>query len=222
MERVVNEPFSAFLDKHVLNETQHGFRKRRSCQTNLIEFFDNITNWIDEGESVDVLYLDFAKAFDKVSHKILLAKLAAAGVGGKLLDWMEDWLVGRKQRVVVNGEYSGWLPVDSGVPQGTVLGGPLFTVFIKDIDGVVYFVFIRKFADDTKAAGRVNDIDDAKRFQSDIDRMVDWADRCEMQFNRDKCKTMHLGRNNPRFTYTMKGLPIEAIESEKDLGIWNP
>ena len=150
MERVVNEPFSAFLDKHVLNGTQHGFRKRRSCQTNLIEFFDNITNWIDEGESVDVLYLDFAKAFDKVSHKILLAKLAAAGVGGKLLDWMEDWLVGRKQRVVVNGEYSGWLPVDSGVPQGTVLGGPLFTVFIKDIDGVVYFVFIRKFADDTR------------------------------------------------------------------------
>ena len=108
-------------------------------------------------------------AFDKVSHRILLAKLEAAGIDGKLLAWLKDWLLGRQQRVVVNGRFSSWLMVDSGVPQGTVLGGPLFTVFIKDIDLAILIAFIRKFADDTKAACKVNNHDDAEQFQRDID-----------------------------------------------------
>ena len=220
MERVVNVPFSAFLNKHVLNNTQHGFRRGRSCQTNLIEFMDKVTEWLDEGDSVDVLYLDFSKAFDKVNHRILVAKLKAAGVEGKLLAWLEDWLSGRKQCVVVNGQKSGWTMVLSGVPQGTVLGGPLFTVYVKDIDGIIFFVFIRKFADDTKAACRIKDAVDAERFQGDINRMVEWGDASDMQFNQSKCKIMHLGKNNPRYTYTMKGIPIAVIESEKDLGVW--
>ena len=220
MERVINVSFSAFLNKHVLNNSQHGFRRGRSCQTNLIEFLDKVTGWLDDGDSVDVLYLDFSKAFDKVNHQMLLAKLAAAGVEGKLLAWLEDWLLGRQQRVVVNGHCSDWATVDSGVPQGTVLGGPLFTVYIKDIDGVVIFVFIRKFADDTKAAGKVNNTEDAQRFQEDIDRLDDWADEWAMQFNQSKCKTMHLDKKNPRFMYTMKGIPIAEIDSEKDLGVW--
>ena len=220
MERVVNVSFSSFLNTHVLNNTQHGFRGGRSCQTNLIEFFDKVTGWLDEGDSVDVLYLDFSKAFDKVNHQMLLAKLKAAGVEGKLLAWLEDWLLGRRQRVVVNGEKSEWAMVVSGVPQGTVLGGPLFTVFIKDVDGVIVFAFIRKFADDTKAACKIQSIEDAVKFQSDIDRLVKWADESDMQFNQSKCKILHLGKNNPRFKYTMNGSPIAEVESEKDLGVW--
>ena len=92
MEKLINRSLSVHLENGVLHNTQHGFRKGRSCQTNLIEFFDKITQWTDEGNCVDVLYLDFRKAFDKVDHERLMVKLAAAGVHGKLWHWIKDWL----------------------------------------------------------------------------------------------------------------------------------
>ena len=95
MERVINGTLSDYLERNVLENSQHGFRKGRSCQTNLIKFFDKVGGWLDEGKSVDVLYLDFAKAFDKVDHGRLIEKLAAEGVEGKLLAWLKDWLAGR-------------------------------------------------------------------------------------------------------------------------------
>ena len=88
------------------------------------------------------------------------------------------------------------------------------------MDGVIIFAFIRKFADDTRAACRIRDQEGAERFQSDIDRLVDWADNSEMQFNQGKCKVMHLGKNNPRYKYTIKGIQMAEMESEKDLGVW--
>ena len=137
MERVINATLGEFINQNVLYNSQHGFRKGRSCQTNLIEFFDQIGGWLDDGQNVDVLYLDFAKAFDKVDHKRMMVKLSAAGVEGKLLAWIRDWLARRYQRVVIDGEASDWLLVESGMPQGTTLAGPLFTVFVKDMDDVV-------------------------------------------------------------------------------------
>ena len=219
MERVVNIFFSAHLNNNVLNNTQHGFRRGRSCQTNLIEFMDQITRWTDEGNSVDIVYLDFSKAFDKVDHGMLMEKLIAAGVGGKLWSWLKNWLSGRKQRVIVNGQCSGWLPVESGVPQGTVLGGPLFTVYNKDIDEIIR-IFLRKFADDLKAACIVNNLEDAKEFQYNVDRLNEWTETWAMEFNIKKCKVMHIGKNNPKVTYTMNGVPIAETEAEKDLGVW--
>ena len=219
MERVVNETLGDFLEKHVLENTQHGFRKGRSCQTNLIEFNDKVGEWMDDGKSVDVLYLDFAKAFDKVDHGRLMVKLAAVGIEGKLLAWIKDWLERRFQRVVVEGEASGWLPVESGVPQGTCLGGPFFTVFVGDIDEAIR-AFLRKFADDTKAARAIESQDDAKCFQEDIDSLVEWARKWAMVFNQEKCKVMHLGRSNPKYTYSMNGVALNETHEEKDLGIW--
>ena len=180
---------------------------------------DKITEWLDDGNSVDVLYLDFSKAFDKVNHAILMEKLSAAGIRGKLWAWIKDWLSGRMQRVVIDGESSGWLMVESGVPQGTVLGGPFFTVYVKDMD-IVITIFIRKVADDTKAACIVNNDDDAREFQANIDRLSEWADSSQMEFNVGKCKILHLGRNNPHYEYTMNGIKIAVTETEKDLGIW--
>ena len=150
---------------------------------------------------------------------MLMEKLAAAGIGGKLWAWLKDWLSGRKQKVVVNGASSNWLPVESGVPQGTVLGGPLFTVYAKDIEALI-LLFIRKFADDTKAAGIVDNEEDARKFQENIDKFEHWAEVWAMEFNLGKCKIMHLGKNNPRFKYTMKGLAISETEVERDLGVW--
>ena len=220
MEKIINRSLSIHLENGVLNNTQHGFRKGRSCQTNLIEFFDKITQWTDEGNCVDVLYLDFCKAFDKVDHERLMVKLAAAGVHGNLWHWIKDWLAGRKQRVIVKGESSEWSLIASGVLQGTVLGGPLFDVFIDDIDGVVVFCFIRKFADDTKMAKIIKSREDADRFQDDINNLCKWANEWAMQFNAAKCKIMHLGRNNPRYKYFMDGAELSVTDEEKDLGIW--
>ena len=219
MEKVINQALGKHLESGVLYNTQHGFRRGRSCQTNLIEFFDQVTQWMDEGACVDVLYLDFRKAFDKVDHSRLMVKLAAAGVKGKLWRWLKDWLEGRKQRVVVGGEASDWHSVDSGVPQGTVLGGPLFDVYVDDIDLVV-LSFLRKFADDTKMAKLIRSLIDAERLQEDINNLCKWAKDWAMEFNEDKCKIMHLGRNNPRHKYLMNGVELSVTEEERDLGIW--
>ena len=93
----------------ILYRSQHGFLARRSCLTNLLEYINTLTKLVDEGHSVDVVYLDFSKAFDKVPHKRLIAKLSAAGVRGNILQWIEAWLSDRKQRTVLNGKCSNGL-----------------------------------------------------------------------------------------------------------------
>ena len=121
MESIVRDNIVAHLNMHALiRSTQHGFTAGKSCQTNLIEYLNTLTKLVDEGHSIDVVYLDFAKAFDKVPHQRLLLKVEGLGISGEVSRWIKCWLSDRKQRVVLNGSASEWLPVSSGVPHVTV------------------------------------------------------------------------------------------------------
>ena len=204
----------------LINDTQHGFVKKRSCLTNLLEFLEFVTDYIDQGKPIDIIYLDFQKAFDKVPHKRLMLKIKSFGIVGQIYDWIEDWLKDRQQRVVILGKNSNWIKVKSGVPQGSVLGPLLFLIYINDIDDCVG-THILKFADDTKIYSVVANKEDVAKLQDDLKNLCNWSREWLMLFNIAKCKVMHLGRNNVKAEYEIDGTKLDEVDEERDLGVIN-
>jgi len=180
---------------------------------------EKVTESLDSHDNVDVVYLDFAKTFDKVPHQQLIEKVE--GISGNVLGWLKAWLSARQQLVCVNGQKSSWKAVSRGVPQGSVLGPILFQIFINDLDSTL-ISSILKFADDTKLFGRVNTDIDREVLQRDLHHPTEWSEKWQMQFNTlntAKCVIMHFGSSNKEFDYYMDNQKLAAIKEVKDLGI---
>ena len=201
-----------------LTDCQHGFRPGRSCATQLLSALEEWTRNMEEGEPVDVAYLDFRRAFDSVPHLRLLQKLHDMGVRGILLEWFRSFLTERRQRVVVNGSVSDWTAVGSGIPQGTVLGPVLFIVFVNDLPDCIESA-CKLFADDTKVYVGAGNAHYREKLQQDLDALVTWSQRWKLPFNPAKCTVLHLGSRNVEAHYSIEGAPLRKVEVEKDLGV---
>ena len=184
-------------DNNLYSECQHGFRAGRSCMTQLTEVMDDLTRFIENKKAFDIIYLDFRKAFDSVPHKRLILKLQSYGISGKLLYWIENFLTERTQRVRINDKLSSKTKVLSGIPQSSILGPILFTIFINDLPDEVKSI-CKIFADDTKI---YDTTEKSLIIQQDIDNLIKWTEKWNLYFNDNKCKVMHLGKDNPHWTY---------------------
>ena len=186
-ERVIRKKLVCHLESNsILSNKQHGFRKGRSCLTHLLKHIDDIIQSLLNGNDHDVIYLDFAKAFDKVDHEILIHKQRRSGVQVKLLKWIEQFLTNRKQFVAINGFHSMLALVVSGVPQGSVLGPILFLVYINDLQCHLKGSTAGSFADDTRLSKQISSCDDVLIVQEDLNTVVKWATENNMVLHDSK------------------------------------
>ena len=202
---------------------QHGFVKNKSVTTNLLEALNIWTEALDHNLPVDVLYLDYSKAFDTVPHQRLLKQVGSFGVTDQALQWIESFLSNRRQRVRVNNDVSDWSPVISGIPQGSILGPILFTLFVSDIPQAIDCL-ISMFADDTKLYKILVSEASGDELEESLHQLEEWANKMQMKFHPGKCKVMHLGNRNPKKVYSMNdgkgGMHnLEQASVEKDLGV---
>ncbi len=217
----------------LLDNRQHGFLQYKSCTTNMACFTDNVALSLNECStiSVDVIYFDFAKAFDSVNHDCLLRKLKECyNIDGRLLKFIRSYLSGREQCVLIEGEMSDTKPVLSGVPQGSILGPILFVLFINDLPcNLSKNTMLALYADDTKIWRAIKSYSDHLTLQNDVNSLNNWALTNKMKFNLQKCKIVSIfNRKSPvgmlpipfiKFQYFLGDDPLDYTESEKDLGV---
>ena len=220
------------INKHIaldsiLADCQHGFRSQRSCETQLVQFVHDIISNLDGAvnrghKQTDLIIMDFAKAFDKVPHRRLLHKLEYYGIRGSTHKWINSWLSGRTQQVVLDGQASDPVPVLSGVPQGSVLGPVLFLLFINDLPDNIRSS-VRLFADDCVLYRNIHSLQDCLTLQEDLTSFGQWEADWQMKFNVAKCHSMRVTRHQHHkqilFDYSLHNQTLENVQSAKYLGI---
>ena len=228
-ERILyDELLTRTIDK--IDTRQHGFLRNRSCNSNLLLFTESIARSLHEKIGTDVIYFDFAKAFDTVSHDLILNKLKSQySIDGTLLKFFTEYLRNRKQRVILDNVISESVDVLSGVPQGSILGPLLFVLFINDIyENINKDSNIALFADDTKIWRDINSELDCENLQNDINTLSIWSRNNKMSFHPDKCKALSIYDCRPDFVkvlpfglryYYINGNIIEFCKNERDFGV---
>ena len=208
---------------HKIDVNQHGFLPSKSCLTQLIPFSSNLALALNKSSQVDVIYFDFAKAFDSVNHDIILHKLKNQfGIDGLLLQFFKSYLQDREQKVVIDGCSSNTHPVVSGVPQGSILGPLLFLVFINDMHKAIGpGTDIALYADDTKIWREIILDQDQISLQKDIDNLYQWSTENKINFHPKKCKVLAVTNKRLKYehSYTLNGTLLDCVESERDLGV---
>ena len=210
-------------DNNLLPKNQHGFISGRSTLSQLLHQVEQMIRAWEDGKSTDTIYLDFAKAFDKVDHNILCHKIKRLGITGRVGIWIREFLTGRYQQVSANGVLSSQAPVLSGVPQGTVLGPILFIIMIDDLDCDLIHSVASKYADDTRVTAKISNPEEAECFQAELnDKIYPWGPVNNMCLNGDKFEHLHVGNNlhHVKSLYTdPSGNTIVEKEHIKDLGV---
>jgi Reverse transcriptase (RNA-dependent DNA polymerase)/Endonuclease-reverse transcriptase len=221
MESVIKDDILAYLhSKNLISRHQHGFLSRRSTGTQLIDCFNDWTLNIENKQSLDVIYIDFAKAFDSVVHRKLLCKLVSYGIHGNLLSWIENFLSDRYQYICIDGFYSSTVKVISGVPQGSVLGPILFIIFINDVcDTIVGNTTCKLYADDIKLYASVDFNGISHDLQASLSNLILWSNVWQLKVNINKCNVFRIGRNCVYSDYAFNSDVLSRVDHAVDLGI---
>ena len=223
-ERIIKEELLLHTNSY-LDQRQHGFLSQKSCTTNMVGFCDSLAISLNSQLRTDVIYFDFAKAFDSVNHDIILHKLKHRfNIDGTLLKFLVNYLRDREQRVVIGNKSSSYKSVKSGVPQGSILGPLLFVLFINDLpEGLSPGTGLALYADDTKIWRTILSQDDHILLQKDIDYLHRWAVNNFMRFHPAKCKTLSVRLTEPpllnilpniEFIYSLGGAFLDYVSSE--------
>ena len=221
LESIIRDEIIKHMKKNNLfSPKQFGFLEGRSTVLQLLHVLDIWTEILDQGGTLDVIYCDFMKAFDKVPHRRLLHKIYNYGITCNMIGWIEAFLNDRTQCVTINSSVSERAPVTSGIPQGSVLGPLLFVIYINDLPEVVdknSHVFL--FADDTKLFRKIEDTEDINMLQKDIENLTKWSDTWLLKFHPNKCVSMSLGSRQHN-KYYMSNHQLDITLCEKDLGVY--
>ena len=221
-ERLLRRSINLHIfDTKFISNHQHGFVKGKSVETQMLECMEIWTKILDKGGSVDIIYFDFEKAFDKVHHVLLLSKLKSAGLHPKICRWLENYLSRRTFQVKVGNTFSPLHDVENGVPQGSCIAPTLFNIFTHELPDLLAQggVFCKLFADDTKIFREVTETHGKLELQAAIDRLSNWAKVWGLPLSVNKTQILHLGNKNPRYLYSIDGVPINvAAGSVRDLG----
>ena len=193
MEKIVKRELMCFFEQNnLLSDAQHELRRGRSCVTKLLYCLERWTRAVDEGTPLHVIYIDFKKAFDSVPHQRLLHELSELGVRGNLLKWIRGFLLGRTQIVHIGDQQSAEVAVESGVPQGSVLGPILLIIYVNDsVREPDYDVAM--FADDIKIWKVIKNTADEQQLQLNLNRLQRWSHEWLLPFNENKFSILRVG-----------------------------